>query len=158
VGTTGYALPLVAVWHAAFPFTRSILRVESAVGLATTPSAESQLAFLTYALPLFRVVLVVAALGYAVVFALALAGKTKYPRWAGVALPGSYVLIAFLLRPVAPIWADALLGAGGWNLAGAVMFALSTAVLWNRGTWPSQLTAAANDETLETAPSTTRCT
>jgi hypothetical protein len=129
-GTTGYALPLTAVWHAAFPFTRSVMLAERTGGSADA-MAQSQLAFATYALPLFHVGLVVAASGYLTVFALAVAGRTLYPRWAGIALPAVYVLIAFFVRPHAPVWADLVLGAGGWNLAGAALFGLSTAILWS---------------------------
>jgi hypothetical protein len=79
-----------------------------------------------------RVGLVIAAVGYLVVFGLALAGKTLYPRWASVALPVTYVVVAFGLKRHVSGWADLVLGAGGWNLAGALLFAMSTAVLWNR--------------------------
>jgi hypothetical protein len=133
LGTTAYALPLVAVWHAAFPFTRAVLRAEIAAGAATTVGAESRLAFAIYALPLFYVGLAIAAAGYLFVFGLALAGRTLYPRWAGVALPAVYVAVAFGLRRYAVGWGDLVLGAGGWNAAGASVFALSTVVLWNGG-------------------------
>jgi hypothetical protein len=136
LATTGYVLPLLAVWHAAFPFTRAILRAGAG------GQEEARLAFSIYAVPLFRVGLVIAAAGYLVVFALALAGRTRYPRWAGVVLPLLYAVIALFLRPVAPVWADLVLGAGGWNLAGAILLGLSTAILWNGGRVATELAGA----------------
>lgn len=128
----GYSACLATVWHAAFAFTRSILRAELAAGNASTRSIpEAALAFETYALPLFRVGLVVAGAAFLLVFCLALMGRTRYPRWAGVVLPAAYIVVAFLLGPYVPVWAGVVLRAGGWNAGGAVMFALSTALLWN---------------------------
>ena len=127
-----YSVCLTTVWHAAFAFTRSILRAELAAGNGLTRSTpEAGLAFGTYALPLFRIGLVVAGSAFLLVFCLALMGRTRYPRWAGVGLPAVYLVVAFLLGPHVPVWGGVVLRAGGWNAGGVVMFALSTALLWN---------------------------
>jgi len=81
---------------------------------------------------LFRVGLGVAGIAHLVVFGLALSGRTVYPRWAGAVLPVVYVLVAFVLEASVPLWAAVVLGAAGWNVAGAILFGLSTAILWRR--------------------------
>lgn len=128
-----YSACICTVWHASFAFTRSIVRAELANGAAATrPSPEALLAFETYAVPLFRVGLAVAGIAFLFVFGLALLGRTLYPRWAGVALPAVYTIVAFVLGPYVPVWAGVVLRAAGWNIGGAALFALSTALLWNR--------------------------
>ena len=128
----GYSTCLMMVWHASFAFARSILRAELAAGTASRgPSPEALLAFETYALPLFRVGLAVAGAAFLLVFGLALLGRTLYPRWAGVVLPGTYVVVAFLLGPYVSVGAGVVLRAAGWNVGGAVLLAISTALLWN---------------------------
>ena len=109
------------------------LRAELPAGaMPGGPGTEALLAYSTYALPLFRVGLGVAGFAYVVVFGLILSGRTLYPRWSGVVLPAVYVLIAFVLEPFVPLWAGVVLDAAGWNVAGAAMFGLSTAILWRR--------------------------
>lgn len=127
-----YSACLCTVWHASFAFSRSILRAELANGVSTRPGPEASLAFETYAVPLFRVGLAVAGIAFLLVFVLALLGRTLYPRWAGVALPVVYTLVAFVLDAYVPVWAGVVLRAAGWNVGGAALFALSTALLWNR--------------------------
>lgn len=125
----GYTACLCTVWHASFAFTRSILRAELAAGAG--PASEAVLAFGTYALPLFRFGLGVAAAAFLLACGLAAMGRTHYPRWAGAALPLLYLLVAVLLGPYVPVWAAVVLRAGGWNVGGAAVFALSTVLLWN---------------------------
>lgn len=133
VAATAYSAPLIAVWHASFAFTRSILRAEISAGLTPGgPGTEALLAYSTYALPLFRVGLGVAGFAYVVMFGLMLSGRTLYPRWSGVVLPAVYVLLAFVLEPFVPLRAGVVLDAAGWNVAGAAMFGLSTIILWRR--------------------------
>lgn len=126
-----YTACLCTVWHASFAFTRSILRAELAGGTSGGPGPEALLAFGTYAVPLFRFGLGVAGSAFLLVFGLAALGRTHYPRWAGVALPGLYVTVAVLLGPYVPVWAGVVLRAGGWNVGGVAVFALSTVLLWN---------------------------
>jgi len=133
LAATAYSAPLIAVWHASFAFMRSIVRAELPAGaMPGGPGTEALLAYSTYALPLFRVGLGVAGFAYLVVFGLIMSGRTLYPRWSGVVLPGVYVLFAFVLEPYVPLWAGVVLDAAGWNVAGAAMFGLSTAILWRR--------------------------
>ena len=127
----GYTACLSTVWHASFAFTRAILRAELAAGTSGGPGPEALFAFGTYAEPLFRLGLAVAGSAFVLVFGLAALGRTHYPRWAGVALPGLYVAVSVLLGPYVPVWAGVVLGAGGWNVGGVAVFALSTALLWN---------------------------
>ena len=127
----GYIACLCTVWHASFAFTRSILRAELAAGASVSPGPEAVLAFGTYALPLFRFGLGVAGSAFLLTFGLAVLGRTHYPRWAGVALPALYLLVAVLLGPYVPVWAAVVLRAGGWNVGGVAVFALSTVLLWN---------------------------
>jgi hypothetical protein len=132
-GATAYGVGLLTVWHGSFAFTRSILRAEQAAGVVSSgPGPETLVAYTTFAVPIFHVALVVAALAYATVFVLALSGKTLYPRWAGVVLPAVYVVVAFLLGPWVPQRAGVILDATSWNAGGVALFALSTAILWNR--------------------------
>lgn len=74
----------------------------------------------------------IAGVAFFLAFGLALLGNTLYPRWAGLALPAVYLVVALLLGPYVPVRAGVVLRAGGWNLGGAALFALSTALLWNR--------------------------
>ncbi len=127
----GYTACLCTVWHASFAFTRSILRAELAAGTSGSPGPEALLAFGTYAVPLFRFGLGVAASAFLITFGLAVLGRTHYPRWAGVALPALYIAVAVLLGPYVPVWAGVVLRAGGWNVGGVAVFALSTVLLWN---------------------------
>jgi hypothetical protein len=130
---TAYSVSLLAVWHASFAFARSIARAERASGIVSSgPGPEALLAYSTYAVPAFRLALVVAGLAYLLVFGLALSGLTLYPRWAGVVLPATYVLVAFFVMPHLPASLD-ILRATAWNAGGVALFALSTAILWNRG-------------------------
>ena len=128
----GYTACLCTVWHASFAFTRSIVRAELAAGTGVSPGPEALLAFGTYAMPLFRFGLGLAGSSFLLAFGLAVLGRTHYPRWAGVALPALYILVAVLLGPYVPVWAGVVLRAGGWNLGGVALFALSTTLLWNR--------------------------
>src|SRR5262249_35590867 len=129
---TAYSVSLLAVWHASFAFSRSIVRLYRAASIVSTgPGPEALLAYSTYAVPALRLALVVAGLAYLLVFALAVSGRTLYPRWAGVALPATYVLVAFVVMPHLPASLD-ILRATAWNAGGVALFALSTAVLWNR--------------------------
>jgi hypothetical protein len=135
LATSAYSVCLFMVWHASFAFTRSIVRAELATGAVSAgPHPEAQLAFETYAVPLFRVGLLGVAIAFLLVFGLALLGRTLYPRWAGIVLPAAFVGVVFLLDPYVPVWAGVVLGAAGWNVGGAALCALSTALLWNRGT------------------------
>lgn len=131
LGAIAYTACLCTVWHASFAFTRSILRAELAAGTSGSPGSEAVLAFGTYALPLFRFGLAVAGSAFLLAFGLAVLGRTHYPRWAGVALPALYILVAGLLGPYVPVWAGVVLRAGGWNVGGVAVFALSTVLLWN---------------------------
>ncbi len=83
-------------------------------------------------MPLFRVALVIAGVESLVVLGLILSGRTLYPRWAGVALPAAFAVVAFLLPPLVPVGAAVVLTAGALNAGAAAVFALSTALLWNR--------------------------
>ena len=130
--TIGYTACLCTVWHASFAFTRSIVRAELTTGTSGSPGPEALLAFGTYAMPLFRFGLVLASSVFLLAFGLALLGKTHYPRWAGVALPVLYISVAALLGPYVPVGAGVVLRAGGWNLGGVALVALSTVLLWNR--------------------------
>ncbi len=130
LGATAYAAGLFAVWHASFAFTRSILRAELASGASVGAGSEVALAYGTYALPLFRFGLGVVGSALLLACGLAVLGRTHYPRWAGVALPVLYVLVAVLLEPHVPLWAAVVLRAGGWNVGGVAVFALSTVLLW----------------------------
>jgi hypothetical protein len=133
LAATAYCAPLIAVWHASFAFTRSVLRAELAVGaMPGGPGTEALLAYSTYALPLFRIGLGVAGLAYVIVFGLILSGRTLYPRSSGVVLPAVYVLLAYVLEPFVPLRVGVVLDAAGWNVAGAAMFGLSTVILWSR--------------------------
>ncbi|HET7746127.1 MAG TPA: hypothetical protein VFM29_02430 [Vicinamibacteria bacterium] len=127
LGTTGYAACLFAVWHASFAFSRSILRAEAASG----STVEADFAFDTYGVPLFRVGLVVAGVGALVFAGLVASGRSLYPRGALALLlaPTAVVLFALHFHPPLP-W-SAILGAARYNVAGAVLFAVSTALLWN---------------------------
>ncbi len=131
LGAIGYTACLATVWHAAFALTRSILRAEIAAGASVGVGSESALAFGTYALPVFRFGLGIAGSAFLLAFGLALLGRTHYPRWAGVALPATYLLVAVLLEPYVPVGAAVVLRAGGWNVGGVAMFALSTVLLWH---------------------------
>jgi hypothetical protein len=134
LAATAYSVGLLTVWHGSFAFLRSVLRAEQAAGVvSSSPGPETVLAYTTFAVPVFRVALVVAALAYVTVFTLALFGRTLYPRWAGVVLPAVYVIVAFLLGPYVPQRASVILDATGWSVGGVAVFALSTAILWNRG-------------------------
>ena len=130
LGAIGYTACLGTVWHASFAFTRSILRAELAAGTRVSSGSEAALAFGTYAVPLFRFGLGIAGSAFLLAFGLAVLGKTHYPRWAGVALPAIYLLVAVLLEPYVPVGAAVVLRAGGWNVGGVAMFALSTVLLW----------------------------
>jgi len=78
---TAYSASLLTVWHGAFAFTRSILRAETlARGIAGSPAPEAALAFQAYAIPLFRVAVVVAGGALLVVLVLIALGRTLYPR------------------------------------------------------------------------------
>jgi len=68
---------------------------------------------------------------YFLVFVLILLGQSSYPRWAGVAMPFLFVVIAFPPFAHLPVWATAILGPARWNIGGAAAFAASTAILWN---------------------------
>ena len=118
------------MWHASFAFTRSILRAELAADTCVSSGSEAALAFGTYAVPLFRFGLGIAGSAFLLAFGLAVLGKTHYPRWAGVALPAIYLLVAVLLEPYVPVGAAVVPRAGGWNVGGVAMFALSTVLLW----------------------------
>jgi hypothetical protein len=126
---TAYGVSLLAVWHASFAFVRSIVRAERVV--STGPGPEALLAFSTYAVPALRLAVVVAGLAYLLVFGLAIAGRTLYPRWAGIVLPATYVLVTFVVVPHLPPSLD-ILRATAWNAGGIALFALSTAILWKR--------------------------
>ena len=131
--TSAYSAAIFAVWHASFAFNRSIFRAEVAAGApASEPGPEALFAFATYAEPLFRVGLAVAGIGLLSVFGMILAGRTLYPRWAAVVLPVVFLVLAFVLAHYVPVSAAVVLRAGAWNSAGAAMFAMSTAILWNR--------------------------
>ena len=132
LGAIGYTACLCTVWHASFAFTRSILRAELAAGTSASPGSEAVLAFGTYALPLFRFGLAVAGSAFLLAFGLAVLGRTHYPRWAGVALPALYILVAVVLGSYVPVSVAVVLRAGGWNVGGVAVFVLSTGVLWNR--------------------------
>ena len=127
----GYTACLCTVWHASFAFTRSILRAELAAGASLSPGPEAILAFGTYALPLFRFGLGVGGSAFLLAFGLAVLGRTHYPRWAGVALPALYILVAVVLASYVPVSVGVVLRAGGWNVGGVAVFARSTALLWN---------------------------
>jgi hypothetical protein len=130
---TAYGASILTVWHASFMFIRSILRAEVAGGAASDgPSPEALLAYSTFALPLFRVGLVLSGITFLFVLGLILSGRTLYPRWAAVALPGAFTGVGFLLEPYVPVGAAVVLRAAAWNAGGAALFALSTALLWNR--------------------------
>ncbi len=132
-GATAYSVALLTVWHGSFAFMRSILRAEQASGVVSSgPGPETLVAYTAFAVPIFRVAGVVAALAYATVFGLALSGRTLYPRWAGAVLPALYIVVVFLLGAYLPQRAGAIVDAAGWNLGGVAVFALSTAILWNR--------------------------
>src|SRR5262245_13281376 len=132
LAATAYSVSLLAVWHSSFAFARSIVRAERAAGVASSvPGPEALLAYSTYAVPAFRLGLIIAGLAYIVVFGLVLSGRTLYPRWAGVALPLTYVLATFVLMGHVPASLD-LLRATSWNVGGVALFALSTAILWRR--------------------------
>ena len=131
LGAIGYTACLCTVWHASFAFTRSILRAQLAAGAGVSPGSEAILAFGTYALPLFRFGLAVAGSAFLLAFGLAVLGRTHYPRWAGVALPALYILVAVVLGSYVPVSAAVVLRAGGWNVGGVAVFALSTALLWH---------------------------
>jgi len=129
---TAYSASILTVWHGSFAFTRSILRAEVAAGATSGgPGPEALLAFSTYALPLFRVGLAIGAIAFVVVFGLILSGRTLYPRWAGLVLPAVFTIVGFLLDPYVPVWSAVALRAAAWNVGGAALFALSTALLWN---------------------------
>jgi hypothetical protein len=119
----GYTACLCTVWHASFAFTR--------------PAAASALAPRRYlrSAPTrcrsFGSGWGVAGSAFLLAFGLAVLGRTHYPRWAGVALPALYIAVAVLLGPYVPVWAGVVLRAGGWNVGGVAVFALSTALLWN---------------------------
>lgn len=82
-------------------------------------------------MPLFRFGLGIAGSAFLLAFGLAALGRTHYPRWAGVALPAIYLLVAVVLEPYVPVGAAVVLRAGGWNVGGVAMFALSTVLLWH---------------------------
>lgn len=131
--TTAYSASILTVWHASFAFTRSILRAEVAAGAPSGgPSPEALLAFTTYAVPLFRVALAIAGIAFLVAFGLILSGKTLYPRWAGVVLPAVFTIVGFVPGAYDPAWSVVVRRAAAWNVGGAALFALSTALLWNR--------------------------
>src|SRR5262249_17977110 len=51
---TAYSVSLLAVWHASFAFSRSIVRAERAAGFVTSgPGPEALLAYSTHAVPAF---------------------------------------------------------------------------------------------------------
>jgi hypothetical protein len=128
LGTTAYGACLFTVWHAAFAFTRSILRAESSGGA----TVEADLAFATYAVPLFRVGIVVAGVGAAAVGWAIVRGRSLYPRAAAGLLLAVPAIVLFVLPPFAPLPWSAILGPARYNVAGAALFAVSTILLWNR--------------------------
>jgi len=130
--STAYSAAVLAVFHGSFAFLRSLVIAEGALPHGAGLGVETAFAYSTYAAPLFRVGLVLSALTYLGVFALAMWGRTHYPRWAGAALPLAYIVVAFVLRAVVAGPAGVVMGAAGWNMGGVVVMALSTAILWNR--------------------------
>ena len=81
---------------------------------------------------MFRIAVWVAIPAWTAALVSILLGKSLYPRWAGLALPGLAAVFAFPPVAYLPVWATAVLGAARYNLGGAAVFAMSTVLLWNR--------------------------
>jgi hypothetical protein len=124
--TTAYSTSLLMVFHASFAFTRSILRAQGG-----SPGGEALMAFESLADPIFRIAVWVAAPAWTAVLVFILLGRSLYPRWAGLVLPGLAAVFAFPPFAYLPASATAVLGAAHWNFGGAAVFALSTVILWN---------------------------
>jgi hypothetical protein len=124
---TAYSACLLTVFHASFAFTRAILRAQGG-----TSGGEAFLAFEALGAPMLRIVTWVAGPVYLTVLVLIALGRSLYPRWAAVALPCAFALFAFPPFALLPVWAAAVLRAGGLNMGGAAAFGVSTILLWNR--------------------------
>ena len=81
--------------------------------------------------PLATVVAITSFLvgNYGAVFLLAVC-TYGFATWA-MLVPAIYVFVAFGLGAYVPVWAGVVLRAAGWNVGGAAVFALSTALLWD---------------------------
>ena len=122
--TTVYASCLFAVWHASFVYFRLLLRVGA--------RQEVDYALSHYARPLFVVGVGLVGVAQLVVLALILQGRTLYPRWALLFTPAVFVVLLYVVAPHASGAVAVFLWAAGWNVVGALSFAASTIILWNR--------------------------